>query len=92
MVSVDLLYRKAGPGLRRVLDAAILLAGLLLMVTIVWFGFDYAWRARFQTIAGLESFSMTWAYLAMPVGGLFSIIALFAHWFDPRHNELEVAQ
>ena len=92
MVSVDLLYRKAGPRLRRVLDGIILIAGLILMVTIVWFGFDYAWRARFQTISGLESFSMTWAYLAMPVGGVFSIIALFAHWFDPRRHELEVAQ
>jgi TRAP-type C4-dicarboxylate transport system permease small subunit len=92
MVSVDLLYRKAGPRLRRVLDGIILIAGLILMATIVWFGFDYAWRARFQTISGLESFSMTWAYLAMPVGGVFSIIALFAHWFDPRRHELEVAQ
>lgn len=92
MVSVDLLYRKSGARLRRVLDGVALVAGLGLMLTIVWFGFDYAYRTRFQTIAGLESFSMTWAYLAMPVGGIFSVIALFAHWFDPRRHELEVAQ
>ena len=92
MVSVDLLYRKAGPRLRRLLDAMILIAGLILMVTIVWFGFDYAWRARFQTISGLDAFSMTWAYLAMPIGSIFSVIALFAYWFDPRRHELELAQ
>ncbi len=91
MVSVDLLYRNSGRVFRRVLDGVALAAGLGLMVTIVWFGFEYAWRTRFQTIAGLESFSVLWAYLAMPVGGLFSILALFAHWFDPRRHEIEVA-
>jgi TRAP-type C4-dicarboxylate transport system permease small subunit len=91
MVSVDLLYRTSGKRARRVLDAVALIAGLGLMAVIVWFGFEYAWRTRFQTIAGLDEFSVLWAYLAMPVGGLFSVLALFAQWFDPRRRELENA-
>lgn len=92
MVCVDLLYRKSGPRLRRVLDTTAALAGLTLIVVIIWFGTDYAWRTRFQTIPGIESMTMTWAYAAMPVGGVFSVLAILAQWFDPRRHELETAQ
>ena len=92
MVSVDLLYRKSGRRLRRILDAVILVTGLLLMAITLWFGADYAWRTRFQTIPGLESFAVSWAYAAMPVGAVFSILAIFAQWFNPRRQELEAAQ
>ena len=58
----------------------------------IWFGFDYAWRTRFQTIPGIESYTMIWAYAAMPIGGLFSALAIVAHWLDPRRHEIETAQ
>jgi TRAP-type C4-dicarboxylate transport system permease small subunit len=92
MVCVDLLYRKSGKGMRRVLDAVILVTSLLLMAITLWFGADYAWRTRFQTIPGIESFAVSWAYAAMPVGAVFSIIAILGQWFDPRRNDLETAQ
>ena len=92
MISVDLLYRKSGRRLRRTLDAVILVTGLLLMAITLWFGADYAWRTRFQTISGLESFAVSWAYAAMPVGAVFSILAMFAQWFHPRRHELETVQ
>jgi len=92
MVSVDLLYRKSGPRLRRFMDTVILVASFGLMTTLLWFGIDYTWRARFQTIAGLESFTMIWAYAAIPVGGLRSLFAIVAQWFDPRRHDLETAQ
>ena len=41
---------------------------------------------------GLESVSMFWAYLAMPVGGLFSVLAIVGNWLDPQRLELETAQ
>jgi TRAP-type C4-dicarboxylate transport system permease small subunit len=91
MVSVDLLYRWSGPRVRRLLDTVILIASFGLMVIILWFGIDYAWRVRFQTIPGIESLTMTWAYAAMPVGGVFSLLAIVAQWFDPRRHELETA-
>jgi len=91
MISVDLLYRKSGKRTRRVLDAVVLVTGILLMGITLWFGTDYAWRTRFQTIPGLESFVVSWAYAAMPVGAVFSILAMVAQWFNPRRHELETA-
>jgi TRAP-type C4-dicarboxylate transport system permease small subunit len=92
MVCVDLLYRKAGVRLRRALDAVVVVASLALMLVILWYGIEYAWRTRFQTIAGLDVLSVSWAYVAMPVGAAFSLLAILAQWFDPRRNELETAQ
>lgn len=92
MVCVDLLYRKGGKGVRRVLDAIILVTSLVLMAITLWFGADYAWRTRFQTIPGMEPLAVSWAYAAMPVGAVFSILAILGQWFDPRRNDLETAQ
>jgi len=92
MVSVDVLHRWSPPAMRRVLDAVVCVAALLLVAVIIWWGADYAWRGRVQTMAGLESISMMWAYLAMPVGGVFCVLGIVACLFDPRRNELETAQ
>ncbi len=35
---------------------------------------------------------MFWAYLALPVGGLFSAVAVLGHWLDPKRLELETTQ
>lgn len=92
MISVDALYRAVPPGLQRVLDLVIALAALALMLIILWWGGDYAIRGSVQSMAGLESLSMFWAYVAMPVGAVFSLLSIVAHYLDPRHLELETAQ
>jgi TRAP-type C4-dicarboxylate transport system permease small subunit len=92
MVSVDLMHRMSPPGFRRVLDAVIALATIVLLAIILWYGWDYAQRGRVQTIIGLESYSMFWAYLAMPVGCLFAIVGVIGNFLEPRHEELETAQ
>ena len=92
MVCVDLAYRKSGPVLRRALDWLVAITALILVVVIIRYGFDYAYRARFQTISGLESLSMTWAYLAVPIGGLFCVLGIVGCLVDPRRQELETAQ
>jgi TRAP-type C4-dicarboxylate transport system permease small subunit len=92
MISVDLLYRKSGPRLRRVLEWLIFLASLVLMLAILWWGYDYTYRTRFQTIPGIESLTMVWAYSAMPIGALFSLLAIVGQLLDPRRQELDVAQ
>ena len=92
MVSVDVLYRMASPRLRRVLEWVVFLAALTLVLIIIWWGWDYARRGRVQTIIGMESISMFWAYLALPVGGLFCIVGLIGNLLDPRRQELETAQ
>ena len=92
MVSVDALYRAVPTGAKRVLDLVVALAALTLMLIVLWWGWDYAVRGRVQTMAGLESLSMFWAYVAMPVGALFSVIAIVANYLEPRRMELETAQ
>jgi len=92
MVCVDIAHRLAGPLGKRLLDIVAALCALAVIAVMVWFGSDYAYRGRFQTISGLESFSMTWAYLALPVGAMFSALAVIGCLLDPRRQELETAQ
>ena len=92
MVSVDVLYRWSPPRVRRVLDYIVALAALALIGVIIWFGWDYAQRGGVQSMAGLESVSMFWAYVAMPVGGVFSAIGIIGCLVDPQRLELETAQ
>jgi TRAP-type C4-dicarboxylate transport system permease small subunit len=92
MVSVDVLYRWSGQRLRRFLDAMVALAALALIGITIVVGWDYAQRGSVQTVTGLEEVSMFWAYLALPVGGLFSVLAIVGNWLDPKRLELETAQ
>lgn len=92
MVSVDVLYRWSPPRIRRVLDWVVCLAALALIAVILWWGWDYAVRGRVQSMAGLESISMFWGYLALPVGALFCIVGIIGNLLDPQRHELETAQ
>lgn len=92
MVSVDVLYRWSPPRLRRVLDWAVFAASLTLVLIILWWGWDYAVRGQVQSMAGLESISMFWGYLALPVGALFCILGIVGNLLDPQRHELETAQ
>lgn len=92
MVSVDVLYRWSPPALRRVLDWVVAVAALALIGIVIWYGWDYARRGGVQSMAGLESVSMFWAYLAMPVGGVFCAVGIIGNLIDPLRMELETAQ
>jgi TRAP-type C4-dicarboxylate transport system permease small subunit len=92
MVSVDVLYRWSPPQIKRVLDFVVCGAALLLISIIVYWGWDYANRGSVQSVIGLEGVSMFWAYLAMPVGGLFCILGIIGNLLDPMRLELETAQ
>ena len=92
MISVDVLYRWSPPRIRRVLDWVVCGAALLLVAIIIWWGWAYALRGQAQSMAGLENVSMFWAYLAMPVGGVFSVLGILANLIDPQRQELETAQ
>lgn len=92
MVSVDVLYRWSPPRLRRALDWMVALASLALVAVILWWGWDYAVRGKVQSMAGLESISMFWGYLALPVGALFCVLGIVGNLLDPQRHELETAQ
>jgi len=91
LVSVDLLYNATRGASRRALQALITAVSLAFLLVILWFGVDIAWRIRHQTFASLD-ISIAWAYAALPVGALFSIVAVVANYFDPQRLELETAQ
>jgi TRAP-type C4-dicarboxylate transport system permease small subunit len=61
----------------------------VLVLVIIWWGWDYANRGKVQTVIGLENVTMFWAYLALPVGGLFCILGLIGNLIDPKRQELE---
>jgi TRAP-type C4-dicarboxylate transport system permease small subunit len=90
LVSVDLLYRLVRGRQRRVLEGVIALATLALLAILFWFGIDLTGRVRFQNLAGLE-IPVSYAYAAIPAGALVSMLAVVAHFFDPRREELETA-
>jgi TRAP-type C4-dicarboxylate transport system permease small subunit len=92
MVSVDVLARLVVPIGKRILSFFTCVAALTLVLVIIWWGWDYATRGRMQSVIGLEGVTMFWAYLALPVGGLFCIPSIVAQFFDPQNSELEVAQ
>ncbi len=92
MVSVDVLYRWSSPPVKRILDVVVCVAALILVLVIIWWGWDYSVRGRVQSMSGLESISMFWGYVAMPVGGLFCLFGIIGNLLDPQRNELETAQ
>src|SRR3954471_14814497 len=92
MVSVDVVYRTVPPRGRRVLDWLVAIASLVLVAVILWWGWDYSVRGKVQSMAGLESISMFWGYVAMPVGAVFSVLGIVGNFLDPQRQELETAQ
>jgi len=91
LVSVDLMLRTSRGAWRRFVRAFIALVSLAFLAVIAWYGIDLAWRVRFQTFASIE-LSMAWAYAALPVGALLSMLAVAAQYLDPINEELETAQ
>jgi TRAP-type C4-dicarboxylate transport system permease small subunit len=89
LVSVDLMLRLSGGAWRRFVRRLILGVTLSFLAALAWHGFDLAWRIRFQTFATLP-LSIAWAYLAVPVGALFSMLAVAAHHLEPLDRELEL--
>ena len=92
MVCVDVVYRWSGARTRRFLDWSVAAVSIFLLLLIVVIGWDYAQRGKVQSVAGLEDMSMFWAYLAMPVGGVFAILGVIGNALDPRREDLEMAQ
>lgn len=89
LVSVDLMARLSRGWWKAVVRNVILVATLVFLVAFAWYGYDLAWRIRFQTFATLP-FSIGWAYLALPVGASLSVLAVIAHALDPQNRELEL--
>lgn len=88
LIAIDLAHRLAPAPLKRFMEAASLASVLILMGTLVWFGWTMAERVRFQNLAGLEV-SIAYAYAAIPVGAFFAVIGAIAAFLDRREAALE---
>lgn len=83
LISVDWLLSLSTGRMRRVVQGLILVCVLVLLGCIGWFGVVLALRVKFQTIAGL-GISTSWAYVALPVGAIVSMVSAIAHAISPR--------
>jgi len=90
-VSVDAMLRWSRGRWRQAVRLIILVVTAVFLGLLAWLGYDLAWRIRFQTFASLP-ISISWAYLALPIGATFSLLAVLAHYFDPIHRELDSQQ
>lgn len=91
LVSVDLMLRLSRGAFRQVVRHVITWTSLSFLAVIAWFGADLAWRVRFQSFAAMD-LSMAWAYAALPVGALLSMVAVVGQHVDPQNTELDNAQ
>ena len=91
LVSVDVMLRLVARPLAQAVRLIILIVTATFLGLLAWVGYDLAWRIRFQTFASIP-ISISWAYLALPVGATFSLLAVLAHYFDPINRELEAQQ
>ena len=91
LVSVDAMLRWSRGRWRQAVRLIILVVTAVFLGLLAWLGYDLAWRIRFQTFASLP-ISISWAYLALPIGATFSLLAVLAHYFDPIHRELDSQQ
>jgi len=89
LVSVDLMLRLSRGAWHRFVRRLVLAVTLGFLGVLAYYGFDLAWRIRFQTFATLP-LSISWAYLALPVGAAFSMLAVIANHLDPLNRELEL--
>lgn len=92
MVSIDLMHRLSPPSFQRILDGLIALVSISLLVVMIWYGWDYAQRGKVQSMSSLESISMFWAYISIPVGAVFALFGVIGNYLDPIRQELETAQ
>jgi TRAP-type C4-dicarboxylate transport system permease small subunit len=86
LVSVDALARFATGPWKRTVETVAGLSALVLLFVGAWWGWQVAWRLRFQNLAGLDV-SIMWLYAAVPAGCLFAMLAVVARLLDPGPRE-----
>jgi len=84
LMAVQMLVQKARGLPRLILLALITGITLGVLVVMFWYGWEMAYRVRFQTLAGVDNpltgsgISIAWVYAAIPVGAALSAVAVVA--------------
>lgn len=88
LVAIDLLRETARGPLKRAVDLFVFLACLVLVLHMVWYGWQMTMRAQFNVNPTL-GISMSWAFLAVPLGGVFALVAVVANYLDPPDKDID---
>jgi len=81
MLSVEMLRNLLRGAALRWLEHAITLVCAAFLGFLVWVGASMVWRVRFQTMPSLDV-SVSWVYLAIPVGAGLAILGVLARWLE----------
>lgn len=79
MISVELLHNRLQGRMQRALEHLIAMTCLAFLAFIAWIGGHMTYRVRFQNVPSLD-ISISWIYLAIPVGCSLAAIAVLTRW------------
>jgi C4-dicarboxylate transporter, DctQ subunit len=85
MLSVDMLHGFLGTRNKRRLEHVIMVICVCFLGFMAWVGGLMTWRVRFQTMPSLE-ISISWIYIAIPIGSALAILAVLAYWAEGPHQ------
>ncbi|MGY6633968.1 MAG: TRAP transporter small permease [Alkalilacustris sp.] len=90
LISVDVLENMARGRAQSALRWFILICVLTLLGHMFWYGWAMAARAQVNVHPTL-GISMMWAFLSIPVGSVFAMLAVVAHFLDPPAKRIAEA-
>lgn len=89
--AMRMLVEKLPPHLLRIADAAMSLLVMVTLIALAWYGFEFAWRTRHQTMVAFD-ISLFWIHLAIPVGCVLLVFHVALHkWLAPIHPHVETS-
>ncbi|OEY67495.1 TRAP transporter small permease [Marinobacter sp. X15-166B] len=100
MMSVEVVYRLLPARTLVWLEWVIALCCVVVLLVLIYYGGAMTWRVRNQMLSGL-GVSIAWAYVAMPTGAVFALIAVVARLLaqttgresiGPTESETDVPQ
>lgn len=88
MMRVEVIFTVLPERLHVALEYFVAGLCLFFFVLLAWYGYQMGLRVRPQRLAGMD-ISIAWAYSALPVGAIFTSIALIGRLLDPAMRERE---
>lgn len=80
-IGIDFLYNRTSGIFRKILDFIIIILGIFFAAIICYFGYKFAYFARFQKSAALLM-PMTIPYASICVGGFLMLLHFFANFIE----------
>jgi C4-dicarboxylate transporter, DctQ subunit len=81
MLSVEMLHSFLRARNKRGLEHVIMAINVGFLGFMAWVGAQMTWRVRFQNVPSLDV-SISWIYVAIPIGAIVAIIAVIARWAE----------